>query len=328
MNDNEQTSARTCQSPLWSNRLKSLCAILCMALGTGCATRDVPQAHRAMLYNRTGALALYGGAKGFDNTVRGPGTEFLGLYNELRLVDCGQTTLTESLDTLTKDGVHFGFDLAVRFSADCSDEAVKKLIASMAPDVEDTITAKQLFATFIQPSIGEAAREYVSPIRANELNDRQAEIMAGIKKRFFELIKTRERNLVLVYEVNLKNLHFPPQMDQANLERASQAVLRDKAIAERERVTAEIETMRMRKELSEREAESISVKIDIIGAALRRNPEFLQYDLQLKMPEIYREAGVRGNMVLAAPNPLQLPLAVQPQPQAAPVAAPAAPKKR
>jgi hypothetical protein len=293
-----------------------LAAVTSLALG--CATRDVPQAHRALVYNRTGLLALYGGDKGFKAEVRGPGTEFLGVYNELRLVDCSQATLTESLDTLTKDGVHFGFDIAVRFSADCSDEAVRKLIASLVPAEDDTITTKQLFATFIQPTIGEAARELVSPLRANELNERQADVMAGIKKRFFDLVKTREQKLVLVHEVNLKNLHFPPQMDQANLERATQAVLRDKAIAERERVTAEIETMRLRKELAERESEVAAVRIEIIGAALRKNPEFLQYDLQLKMPEIYRDAGVRGNMVLAAPNVLQLPLPVAPRPAATP----------
>ena len=63
----------------------------------------------------------------------------------------------------------------------------------------------------------------------------------------------------------------------------------------------------MRKELAEREADVVAVKIDLVGAALKRHPEYLQYDLQLKMPEIYREAGMRGNMVLAAPTPLQLP---------------------
>jgi hypothetical protein len=309
-------------------------SLICfLAFATGCATRDVPQAHKALLYNRTGLLAFYTGGGGLETKVREPGTQFLGIYNELRLVDCSQATLTQELDTLTRDGVHFGFDIAVRFSADCSDGAVKKLIGTLSPESNDTITTQQLFATFIQPSVGEAAREFVSPIRANELNERQGEIMNAIKKRFLELVGTRERNLVVVHEVNLKNLRFPPQMDQANLDRATQALLRDKAIAERERVTAEIETMRMRKELAQREAEMMAVKIELIGAALRKNPEYMQYDLQLKMPEMYRDAGIKGNMVIAAPNPIQFQMPTPvlrteaPLPQRAPAPAPSQPPR-
>lgn len=281
----------------------ALLGALCV-FSLGCATRDVPQAHRALYYNRTGLLQFYTGKKGFDQQVLKPGTQFLGVYDELRLVDCSMATTTESLDTLTKDGVHFGFDVSVRYSADCSDEAVRKLVNAVSPTKEDTITAVQLYGTFIQPAIGEAAREFVSPLRANELNEKQADILVGVKKRFLDMMREREQKLVLVHEVNIKNLHFPQQMDQANLERATQAVLRDKAVAERERVTAEIETMRMRKELVEREADAIAAKIDLVGAALKRNPQYLQYDLQLKMPEIYREAGSRGNLVLAAPSPI------------------------
>lgn len=309
------------------NVVRTVLAVpLILALLAGCSTRDVPQAHRALLYNRTGFFQLYIGSKGFDKEVLKPGTQFLGLYNELRLVDCAMTTATESLDTLTKDGVHFGFDISVRYSADCSDEAVRKLVSSVAAGPDDTISARQLFATFIQPAIGEAAREFVSPLRANELNEKQAEILAGVKKRFLEIMHDREQKFVLVHEVNLKNLHYPQQMDQANLERATQSVLRDKAIAERERVTAEIETMRMRKELAEREADVVAVKIELIGSALKRNPHYLQYDMQLKMPEIYREAGMRGNMVLAAPTPLQWPGAQVPwSPGGGAVPAPSAP---
>jgi hypothetical protein len=82
-----------------------------------------------------------------------------------------------------------------------------------------------------------------------------------------------------------------------------QAILRDKAIAERERVTAEIQTMTMRRDLAEKEGEAQAVRIEKIGEVLRRYPEFLQYDLQTRMPDIYREAGEKGNLVIAALNP-------------------------
>lgn len=129
-----------------------------------------------------------------------------------------------------------------------------------------------------------------------------------MKKRFDEIMKARERQTVIIHEINLKHLQFPDEMDHANLERAVQAVLRDKAIAERERVTAEIETMRMRLELAERESDVVAVRVARIGEVLKKYPEYLQYDLQTRLPEIYRDAGAKGNLVLAAPIPPALPL--------------------
>ncbi len=282
--------------------------LICLSLlVAGCASQDIPQAHRGKLFARSGLFSAYRGGHGLTGPVLGPSTQFLGLYDELRLVDCSMTNVSQELDTLTHDGVHFGFHLDVRFSADCSDQGVDRILSSVRGNEHDVITPGTLYATFIRPAIGEAAREQVSPYRANELNDRQAEISAGIKKRFVDLMATREKNFLLVHEVNVSNLHFPPAMDTANLERAVQSVLRDKAIAERERVTAEIETTTMRRELAEKEADNTAARIDRIGKALKGNPEYIQYELILKLPEIYREAGQHGNMILAAPQLQGLP---------------------
>lgn len=303
---------------------------------SGCASMDIPQAHRGRMFSRTGLLALYTGSDGLSGPVRDPGSHFVGIYNELRTVDCSTKTVTESLDTLTKDGVHFGFDIAIRFSADCTDEGVLNLLNRLSPADGQNISTDQIFVTFIQPAIGEAARELVAPLKANELNDRQGEVASGVKKRFSEMMTQREKKLVVVYEVNVVNFHFPPSLDTANLERASQSLLRDKAIAERERVAAEAETMQVRKQLAQQEAEVATVKIERIGEALAKNPLYLQYDLQLKLPEIYEKAGQRGNLVLAAPSPLnlgwgqglpgQLPRPANAEPPAPPAPKPAPPK--
>lgn len=283
---------------------------------SGCATQDIANAQRGKMFYRSGLLSLYQGGGGLSGHVLKPGTHFLGVYDELRIVDCTMTSVSEPLDTLTKDGVHFGFEIAVRFSADCSDEAVDRILDSVSPDRGDVVSPTLMYGTFIRPAIGEASREFVSPYRANELNEKQADVLNGIKRRFQEIMTTREKKMVVIHEVNLKNLKFPDEMDAANLERAVQAVLRDKAVAERDRVTAEIETMRMRKELAEREADVAAVKIERVGATLKRFPEYLQYDLQTRLPDIYREAGARGNMVLAAPTPLSLPWHATPAPSA------------
>ena len=269
----------------------------------GCASADIPQSYRGRELSRTGPLALWTGAKGFTGPVLGPGTYFTGTYNEIRMVDCGQITMREPLNALTKDGVQFGLNIYVRFAADCSEKGVTTLLSTLPSDASNTISSKRVYATFVQPAVGEAVREVVSPYRANDINEHREEILAQIRKRFLEIMSHREQNIVRVYEVNLSNLDFPDVMDNANTDRAVQAILKDKAIAERERVQAENETMKMRRELSKSEGEAEAARIEKVGEALQRYPAFLQYDMQLKMPDIYRLAGQNGNLVIAAPNP-------------------------
>jgi regulator of protease activity HflC (stomatin/prohibitin superfamily) len=269
----------------------------------GCGTGEIAQANRGRMFGGTGMLAFYAGKTGFYGPVLGPGTYFTGTYNEVHGVECSTSTMREPLNALTKDGVQFGLNIYVRFSADCSDSGVATLLANLPPDEHKIVTAMRVYQTYVQPAVGEAVREVVSPYRANDINDKREEILGLIRKRFIEIIAHREKNLAVVYEVNLSNLDFPDEMDTANTDRAVQAILRDKAIAEREKVTAEIQTMSMRRDLSEKEGESQAIRIERIGEALRHYPEFLQFDLQAKMPEIYRQAGVDGNLVIAAPNP-------------------------
>jgi regulator of protease activity HflC (stomatin/prohibitin superfamily) len=281
---------------------RALACSLTLAALTGCASQDIPQAHKGRLFDRTGPLALWIGGKGFKGPVLKPGTYFTGTYNEIYMVDCSMVTMREPLTALTKDGVQFGIDIYVRFSADCSDDTVASLLSSGVPDRGQTISAERLYAGLVRPAVGEAVRQVVSPYRANDLNEKREDLLTGIRKRFLDIMEAREKHVINVYEVNLSNLDFPDAMDAANVDRAVQGVLKDKAIAERERVQAEIQTMAMRRELAEREGEVAAAKIEKVGAALRKNPEYMQYDLQQKMPEIYKTAGANGNLVIAAPG--------------------------
>jgi regulator of protease activity HflC (stomatin/prohibitin superfamily) len=299
--------------------MTSRVALVTALAASACASQDVPQAYRGRMFDRTGLLALYAGGHGFSGPILGPGTYFTGIYDEVRMVDCSMVTMREPLTSLTKDGVQFGLDIYVRFSADCSDTSVDTLLRQLTPDHYDTITSKKIYDTYVRPAVGEAVREVVSPIRANDLNDRREELLSNIRKRFMEIMEIREHKVVIVHEVNLSNLDFPDAMDAANVERAVQAILKDKAIAERERVTAEIETMAMRRKLAEAEGDMAAAKIERIGAALRRYAEYLQWDLQNKMPEIYRTAGAAGNLIIAAPNVVSAPRVNGPLPPPAAV---------
>ena len=280
-----------------------LILVLAAASLVGCRSEDVSQAHKGRMFDRTGALAFYTGGEGFNGPVLGPGTYWTGLYDEIRDIDCSQMTMKEPLESLTKDGVQFKLDVYITFSVDCSDDSVRALVDTLTPDKGGTITGDKLYVTYIRPAIGEAVRETISPHRANDINENREAILVQIRDRFIRNMKEEERSKVNIHDTVLSNLDYPDEMDQANTERAVQSVLKDKAIAERERVTAEIETMTMREELARKEGAMAAAKIDEIGAALDRNPQFLQYDLQSKMPEIYKEAGAKGNMVITAPSP-------------------------
>jgi regulator of protease activity HflC (stomatin/prohibitin superfamily) len=302
-------------------RTMAITMVAAALFGAGCASEDVPQAFRGRMFGRTGALALYTGKTGFYGPVLGPGTYFTGTYNEIHRVDCSTLTVREPLNALTKDGVQFGLNIYVRFSADCSDAGVQTLLGALPVDEAKNVSAMRVYQTYVQPAVGEAVREVVSPYRANDINDQREAILASIRKRFLEIIAHREKNITAVYEVNLSNLDFPDDMDRANTDRAVQAILRDKAIAERERVQAEIQTMAMRRDLAEKEGEAQAVRVERIGEALRKYPEYLQFDLQSRMPEIYKEAGEKGNLVIAAPNPAVVVSPARPE-------APGAPTKR
>lgn len=278
--------------------------IIALLFSVGCSTGDIPPAHKGMLYNRTGFFAFYSGGGGLMGPVLEPGTHYLGVYNELRIVECSQVTIKEPLTALTKDGIQFSLDVYVTFSIDCSNEQIEKLLKTLAPAGKDSmITATQVYETYIRPNIGQAVRTNVSPERANDINDRREIILAQIHKSFVSGMKAQEQNFVQLQQLVLSNLGFPTEMNEANTQRAVQGVLKDKSIAERERIDAEIETMKKSKALQQSEGDALAGKIDKIGEALRRNPEYLQYDLQQKMPGIYEKAGSQGNLIIAAPSP-------------------------
>jgi regulator of protease activity HflC (stomatin/prohibitin superfamily) len=273
----------------------------------GCSTQDIPQAHKGREFGKTGVWALYAGTTGFTGPVVGPGNYYTGMYNEYKTVECAEKTEKESLTALTKDGVQFNLDIYTRYSANCDDDkSVQAILDKMSPGYTDdkshpewvhTIFAIQLYQTFIRPALGESVREAVGPYVANDINSKRDAIFEDIKKRFsLSAFKPGELQLVKVGAINLSNLNFPEAMAHANTDRAVQSVLRDKAIAERERITAEIENSKMKQQLASNDALNEVAKIDAVGAALHRNPEYYLRD-------IYYYAGDKGNMVILLHDP-------------------------
>ncbi len=283
--------------------IKKILSCIGLLVLTSCGTGEVPAAHKGRLFDRTGALALWSGGEGFKGPILGPGTYYTGLYPQLRTLSCAQVTAPTIFQTLTKDGVQFALEMYVSYGANCDDaNAIKSILEKIVPEKDNVIESQQLYNTYIKPALNEAVREAVSPVIANDVNSKREEIFQKIKSSFEEVMNKQNPKMVTIYSLNLSNMDFPDAMDKANTERAVTAIYKDKAIADRERVTAEIETTKMRKVLAESEAANEVAKIDAIGSALKRNPEYLQFDLQQKMPGIYSAAGNKGNLIIAAPN--------------------------
>lgn len=292
-------------------RILALFTVIMSLSAFGCGSDDIPQAHKGRMFDRTGALAFWSGGDGFSGTVLGPGTYWTGVYDQVRVVECAEASVKEPLESLTSDNVQFKMDMYITFSADCeSATGVEKLLNALSPDKDNTISKELVYNTYIRPAIGEAVRSVISPIKANEINKYREKVEDDIRVAFNKSLfgadtaaKSANSKPVLIPKVTLSNMDFPDEMDHANTSRAVQDIMKDKAIAERDRVDAEIETSNKKKVLAQKEGEVEAAKIDQIGAALRRNPEYLQFDMQSKMTELYKEAGAKGNMVIAAPAP-------------------------
>jgi hypothetical protein len=269
------------------------------------------------MFDKTGMLAFYVGGKGFEGPVLAPGTYYTGIYPEIRMVECGQKTVKESLTALTKDGVQFSLDVYISYSANCDEEAsVNSLLTKLSPETISTpdasadskesatkksgdgltITSEQIYRVYVRPAIGEAVRESVSPYIANDVNSKREEIFGEIKRLFEQNLNKQAEKFVVINGLNLSNLDFPDTMDAANVERAAQAILKDKSIAEREKVNAQIETAKLQVTQAEVEAKAEAARIDVIGAALQRNREYFVRD-------VYRFSAEKGGTIVLPADP-------------------------
>lgn len=302
--------------------LKSAFTAFLAAAALGCSSQEIPPAHKGRMFDKTGALAFYSGGKGFEGPILGPGTYYTGIYPEVRTLDCSTRTFKEPLTSMTKDGVQFGLDVYVTTNANCDDNAsVEALLAKLAPvgkvvhepaaggagqgspdekdpvetDPERAITSRQVYNTFVRPAVGEAVRQAVAGYDANDLNSHRDELFAKIKAKLDAELKVASR-LVIIVSFNLSNFKLPDEMAKAAADRATQQVMRDKSLAEQERIKVETATAILEVEKLAAEAKGKAAKIDIEGAALHRNPEYYIRD-------VYYYAAEHGGIVMMPADP-------------------------
>jgi hypothetical protein len=297
-------------------------ALVLVSMCWGCSSQDVPPAHKGRMFDKTGFLAMWAGGKGFEGPILPPGTYFTGCYPEVRMIDCATRTFKEPMRSMTKDGVQFDLDVYVTASANCdTDKAVEILLGKLAPqgktdapnpptgagnatpdekdpvesDPDRDVTSRQVYSTFVRPAVGEAVRQAVSSYDANDLNSHRDELFAKIKTKLDSDLKG-DPALVVVTNFNLSNFKLPDEMANAAADRATQQVLRDKSVAEQERIRVETDTAKLAVSRAEAEAQGEAAKIRVVGKALHENPEYYLRD-------IYYYAADKGGSVVLPQNP-------------------------
>lgn len=196
--------------------MKSVLVLFAALLLFGCNVEDIPPAHKAWVFEQS----AFGGTQGFKGPILGPGSHEIGVNNTYRMVQCSESTVREEFKSPAKDGVEFGTDIYIRFSANCDeDEAVKwvfqnvqpnpKLTATLAAaadkkvegdkepdakregeapvndnDAARTITAYQLHASYLRPLMGEAVRDAISMYPSDEINLKRDEIAKRLSESF------------------------------------------------------------------------------------------------------------------------------------------------
>jgi len=298
-----------------------------LATTVGCSSENIPPAHKGRLFEKTGMLAFYSGGTGFSGPILNPGTQYTGIYNDVRMLDCSTRTFKEPMTSMTKDGVQFALDVYITCSANCDDEnAVKILLDKLAPIGENTasttapqgagnsspderdpietdpdrdVSSRQVYNTYVRPALGEAVRQAVATYDANDLNSHRQELFDKIKTKLDSDLKPADPKspaLVSIVNFNLSNFKLPDEMAQAAADRATQQVLRDKAVAAIKTIQAETETAKFAVAKAEAEAESEAAKIRVVGKALHENPEYYVRD-------VYFFAADKGGSVVLPTNP-------------------------
>lgn len=309
------------------NKTITIASLLAITTSLGCSSENIPPAHKGRLFEKTGVLAFYSGGTGFSGAILNPGTQYTGIYNDVRMLDCSTRTFKEPMTSMTKDGVQFALDVYITCSANCdSDDAVKVLLDKLAPIGENTqstaaqtgagnaspderdpietdpdrdVSSRQVYNTYVRPALGEAVRQAVASYDANDLNSHRQELFDKIKTKLDSDLKPSDPKapaLVSIVNFNLSNFKLPDEMAQAAADRATQQVLRDKAVAAIETIKAETETAKFQVAKSETEAQAEAAKIRVVGKALHENPEYYIRD-------VYFFAADKGGSVMLPTNP-------------------------
>ncbi len=230
-----------------------LAAILLVAAATllpACGTEDVPPGNKGFMFDRTGALALYSGGAGLlTEEVLESGTHFIGIYDEVRDVNCKDSSAKESIAVLTKSDLTVQVDIRITYAADCSSGATIKDILEHVDHIDGTVEPQGLYDRYILPVVRSSMRNRLADVTIEDVKSVRTELRDGI---LADLEKSLEEHSqpVLVKLLQVSNIVLPIEITEKNkqIELARQD-------AEQEREKQAAATVRLERELFEAQQE-------------------------------------------------------------------------
>ena len=188
------------------------------AMGTsGCDTEDIAPGHKGFLFDRTGMLAGYSGGGGLaTDDVLGSGTHFMGVYDELRVVDCRDQHVREEVEVLTKSDITVTIDLRITYSADCrTGEHLEMLINEVTTGPDHTVQPGKVYELYVLPIVRESLRNYIAEITIEDVK----RVRLGLRDQILEEITTSlkdKNNPVIIKIVAVSNMTLPVEIVEKN----------------------------------------------------------------------------------------------------------------
>jgi len=193
--------------------------IATVALGaTACGTEDIPPGNKGLMFDRSGALALYTGGTGLQtDSILGPGTHYTGLYDEVRDVNCKDENAKETIDVLTKSDLTVRVDLRLTYSADCtSPEQIVKVLDQVGATGQ-TVEATELYSRYIVPIVRESLRNRLAEVTIEDVKTVREELRNAIVKDLETSIAKRQ-DPVIVKILTVSDIILPDEIIQKNRE--------------------------------------------------------------------------------------------------------------
>lgn len=196
-----------------------IAALMLTALSTvACGTEDIPPGNKGLMFDRTGALALYSGGTGLQSdTILGPGTHYTGLYDEVRDVNCKDENAREEIQVLTKSDLTVRVDLRLTYSADCrTPEQIVKILDQVGATGQ-TVEATELYDRYVLPIIRESLRNRLAEVTIEDVKAVREELRNGIIKDMEASIAKRD-DPVVVKILTVSDIVLPDEIIQKNRE--------------------------------------------------------------------------------------------------------------
>lgn len=245
------------------NTPRTLFALALLTLLTACGTEDIPPGNKGFFFDRTGALALYSGGSGLQkDTVLEPGTHYIGLYDEVRDINCKDDLAKEDVDVLTKSDLTVKIDIRVTYSADCTSRDQMVKILEQVGASGQTVEPEVLYERYILPIIRESLRNHIAAVGIEDIKAVRGELGAKILSDLEKSIQKRQ-DPVLIKILTVSDIILPPEIIEKNrqieLARQEAEQEREKQNAAKFRLERELfeaqEDRKVQKEAAEREKE-------------------------------------------------------------------------